>query len=266
MRAFQRKHPCHPSAGSRTWRAGWGNRHEVRTVRTWLIAAIPVVALACGSLVTPPAASAAPVTAEEFKAALSAATDASAVLTKGTTVSLTHFECCGDEAPTRMTVNPNGSRVLNAPDGGGRLSIRCTRVDRCWERSEPAYGDRKWHRLPEGAVTYEQVRGQWWDRFVDFDWGLDATYDVSELSDGSRTFAAVVPDSNGVLTGTFVVSGGRLAMRADLAEDGGRPTLVLSVELSSRNEPLVVSAPARSAMGRPAPKGTTWVATAYVNN
>jgi hypothetical protein len=163
------------------------------TIHSRLLAASLIAGL--GLLVMPGTAAADPVVVPQadYEAAYAAAADASGIFAPGATVT---FASEGSKyGDLEVTVNPDGSLigvlVIEAPSEKEDVTetVRCVRVDRCWEQSAAAFGDLKWHLLPPGSVTFQLSR-DFWSAWMGFPWPADTMYLLGAFDDGTPVYSA----------------------------------------------------------------------------
>lgn len=193
---------------------------------------------------------------ESYQAELSAAVEATGVFTTGSTVLLeTRNGSTG--VAVSMVVNPDGSLVWTERAPKADYAMKCVRVDRCWALSRAEYGNAKWHRLAAGSVAYEQARA-FWAQWLDFPWPEAATYDVATTPAAGQAFSVILRSSDLVLVETTVVEGGSVADTLFVMSADGSLVPARSVLIRSQAEPVPVSPPARSSVGRPSTQPSVW--------
>lgn len=206
----------------------------------------------------PALAVAAPQTGLEFDAAVMAAVTSSGVFARGTTVVVEESNLLTGASLT-MIVNPDGSLTWREESiEGGVYRLTCVRVDRCWELSRAQYGDRTWHRLPVGSVTFEQASA-FWARFNEGEWPAATVFSMEAVPGGMSTFRAAVPDGNDEVVHDITVNGPSVRYGVSVTLQGESPVPAISLAMSAQTAPVVVSAPARQSVGRRA-AGSRWLA------
>jgi hypothetical protein len=227
----------------------WSMGRRARSVAVGLVG---IVAVAAGQA----PASAEPVPEESYRAESAAAVEASGVFTTGTTV-LLESRNSGTGVTVSMVVNPDGSLVWTEEAPKSDYVMKCVRVDRCWALSRAAYGDVKWHRLPAGSVTYEQVR-TFWAGWTSFPWPETATYDVAATPEGARAFSVISSSGEFTLVETTVVDGTSVVDTLFVVDTDESLVPVRSVVVRAQAERVPVAPPARRKVGSPATDPSIW--------
>ena len=184
----------------------------------------------------------------QYEAAYAAAADASGVFAPATSVTFTSKG--KPEGDLTVTVNPDGSLLGSRTRDSVPVEIRCVRVDRCWERSLGAYGDRKWHRLTAGSVEYQAARDDW-STWMGFPWPSGSVFSLSTTSDGSTMFLVGVRVGDSALVNGANFSGPSVQNMV-MVGDGAIGEVVRSGDMSASTVPVAVTAPLKRAVGVPA--------------
>jgi hypothetical protein len=225
-----------------------------------------VVLMTCAAALAS-GASAAPRTADEFRSELSTAVAASGVFESGTTVVVQVSDQGGDHWGTWVT-NPDGSLRWHEVTPEGSYDLRCVRVDRCWERSDIDFIDRKWHRVPTGTVAY-RLASTAWSVVLDDMWTYATQFDVASDAAGTQYFTALEsysdadPDTGEVvdvvLAHTITVRERQASYRFSVAVDDAAHITMFLVGFRSQLQPVVVRAPLPSKVGARVLQADPWV-------
>jgi hypothetical protein len=230
-------------------RLGMGTRMGARV----LVAA--ALGLVAGVAVQAPA-SAEPVPKETFRAELDAAVEATGVFVRGSTI-LLETRNSSTNVTVSMAVNPDGSLVWTEQGPKSDYVLKCVRVDRCWALSRVGYGDAKWHRLPAGAVAYEQTR-TFWAEWTAYPWPETASYVVAPTPEGARAFSVISNEPDLSLVQTTVVDGTSIVDTVFLVGADNSLVPSRSVVMLALPEPEAIAPPARRKVGRPLSDGGLW--------
>jgi hypothetical protein len=210
-----------------------------------------------GLLVMPGTASAdSPVVPQgDYETAYAAAADASGVFAPGATVNFTtHGWIDGD---LNVTVNPDGSLVGSKVRTGSTTSVKCVRVDRCWEQAATSFGDMKWHLLPAGSVTYQLAR-DYWSSWMGFPWPAGSTFMLAALDDGTPAYAVAMTAGGLSVLNVAAFTGPSVDNVVEVADDSGW-TPVRSGTMTATTTPTPVVPPAKKATGTKATQLEHWV-------
>jgi hypothetical protein len=221
-------------------------RGMTAAVTAALLTAVPVLFQGSG-------ASAAPVTREAFYAALTSAISQSGPLVPGTTLRFTQVEVAGPGArpvTRKDVVNPDGSLTLRRAVAGRVREVRCSAIDRCWERVIDSRSDRRWHRLLPGAVTLTTIVPDFVTPTSDL-WPIDATFDDTTTSGGMRRLTARYTSNGGTTLDRYIVEAHRVTR--DLSRVDANDEVIGSIAVSFESQPLPVkvTAPRARTIGRP---------------
>ena len=219
-----------------------------------MVAAATGVMLAAGAVVLPaPGAGAAPVTREAFYAALTAAISQSGPLVPGTTLRVVQVEATDPKSrPVTRTsvVNPDGSLTLRQSLPGLVREVRCTAIDRCWERVRDSRSDRRWHRLRKGAIRITTVIPENVTPTPDL-WPANATFEDTTTPEGERRLTARYTSNGGTTRDRYIVEPHRVTRELSRVDADDEVVESLSVSFASQVIPVKVIAPRPRAIGRP---------------
>lgn len=221
-------------------------RGMTAAVTAALLAAVPVLFPGSG-------ASAAPVTREAFYAALTSAISQSGPLVPGTTLRYAQVDVDGPGArpvTRKDMVNPDGSLTLRRATAGRVREVRCSAVDRCWERVRDSRSDRRWHRLVRGAITLATIVPENITPTPGL-WPANATFDDTTTPEGVRKLTARYTSNGGTTIDRYIVEAHRVTRELSRVDANDDVIASTTVSFESQVLPVKVTAPRTRTIGRP---------------